>query len=124
MLLKISALFLWYLTFVFFLIILGANAPFLKEGTLLGDILIRRPYQWDFELMFSVLYFVWGLFLWKASKEATKNSLFISFTGVAFITQAIIMIIMAFLRTGEALHFVLDSIPWFILGFLLLRHKS
>ena len=101
----------------------GSNIPLLKENTFLGDILIRRPYQFDFELMFTVLYFVWGIFLWKFSKEPNKNSNFVSFTAWAFLTQAIVMIILAVFRTEEALHFVLDSIPWFILGTLLFRNR-
>ena len=123
MLLKISALFLWYFTLVFLLAVFGSNIPLLKEDTFLGDILIRRPYQFDFELMFTVLYFVWGIFLWKSSKESNKNSNFVSFTGWTFLTQAIVMVILAFLQSRESLHFIFDSIPWFILGALLFRSK-
>lgn len=121
MLLKISALYLWYFILVFVLAVLGSTLPFLQEGTLLGDILIRRPYQWDFEFMFTMLFAVWGIFLWKESKTPQKNSIFISFTGWAFVTQAISMIILALLRTHETSHFILDSIPWFMLGIFLLR---
>ncbi|GEM_PF-2962594 len=123
MLLKICAIFLWYFTLVFLLAVFGSYIPLLKENTFLGDILIRRPYQFDFELMFTVLYFVWGIFLWKSSVNPNKNSNFVSFTAWAFLTQAIVMIVLAVLRTDETLHFVLDSIPWFILGTLLFRNK-
>lgn len=122
-LLKTTAIFLWYFVALFFFLIWDLNRanPFLEGGTMLGDMIVRRPYQWDFELFFAGLFLVWGIFLWHASKDTQKDSVFIRFTGWAFLIHAITMIIVGIIRSQDLLHLLSDSIYWFLLGFLLLR---
>ncbi len=122
MILKITAIFLWYFTPLFFFIVWDINRanPLLKEGTILGDMLVRRPYQWDFELFFAGLFLVWGIFVWRATKDTQKDSNIIKFTGWAFLVQAITMILAGAIRSQDLMHLLNDSIYWFILAFLIL----
>lgn len=120
--LRLSALFLWYFVVLFFFIVwdLQRAEPLFKQGTLLGDAMIRFPYQWDFELFFAGLFFVWGIFLWQASTNILRDARLAAFTGWAFIVHALTMIIVGIIRNQELAHLVNDSISWFLLGSLLL----
>ncbi|MBI5803536.1 hypothetical protein HY448_02515 [Candidatus Pacearchaeota archaeon] len=117
--LKISSLFLLYFIPLFFLVVSDFGKNFLQVGTFLGNLLIRYPYQWDYELMFLGIYLVWGIFLWKASKNPEKNITFIKFTAWGFIVNAITMIIVGSVKTEDLIHLITDSVPWFGLGFLI-----
>ena len=121
-LLKVTAIFLWYFVTLFFFLVWDLNRvdPFLKEGTLLGDMIVRHPYQWDFELFFAGLFLVWGIFLWKASKNTQKDCALIRFTGWAFLVHATTMIVVGVINSQDFIHLASDSIYWFILGSLLL----
>ncbi len=115
--LKISAIFLWYFTPLFILIV---TSPFLfKQGTFWGDLIVRHPYQWDYELMFAGFYLVWGIFVWKTAKNPGNNLSFIKFTAWGFLANVVTNIIVGLLRTQELSHLVTDSIPWFGLGLLI-----
>ena len=122
MTLKTTAIFLWYFVALFFFIIWDINRvnPFFKEGSTLGDMMIRHPYQWDFELFFAGLFLVWGIFIWQAAKNPQKDSSIIKFTGWAFLIHAVTMIIVGFIRSQELIHLLNDSIYWFFLSFLIL----
>jgi len=63
-LIRVVAIYLWWFLIVFILAINSSKISWLTEGTHWGDALLRRPYAWDFELMFVVLFIVWGIFLW------------------------------------------------------------
>ncbi len=119
--LRITALFLWYFVLLFLFIVLDMNmsTPFLKEGTFIGDMMIRYPYQWDYELMFAGLFLVWGIFLWKASKKLSENKMVIQFTAWAFLAHAVSMIIVGLIRSSAFTHLVTDSILWFLISFLI-----
>lgn len=125
LLLKISSVFLFYFVLLFLFITwdLTQNYQILKEGTTLGNLIIRYPYQWDYELFFAGLFLVWGIFLWGSSKNLEKNITFIKFTGLAFIVHAITMLIVGIVIPENFTHLLLDSIPWFILGTLILSYK-
>ena len=124
--LKITSVFLWYFVVLFFFIVWDLNRaePLFREGTRLGDAMIRFPYQWDFELMFAGIFLVWGIFLWKASRNAKNNLLFIRFTAWAFLVHAISMIIIGLINSQELMHLVNDSIFWFLITFLLFFYSK
>ena len=115
---KIAALYLFWYVLVFILVVVDLNFNFLAPE--IKNFLARYPYQWDYELMFSTLFLVWGIFLWRSS----KNETFVKFSGIAFIVQGITIITLGFLRQAEASHFFIDSILWLILGFILLNSKN
>lgn len=114
---KIAALFLFWYILVFALVMSDLSFNFLSPG--IKNILARYPYQWDYELMFSAFFLVWGIFLWKSSVDEK----FVRFSGMAFLAQGLTIIGLGFLRQDEAFHFFLDSILWIVLGFLLLISK-
>lgn len=67
------------------------------------------------EQMLSIVYIVWGLFLWRAADDPARNRLFIDFTLIANIAHTGLMGIQAF-TYGEHTHFMGD-IP---MGFAIL----
>lgn len=119
-LIRAVALYLWWFTVVFALAINSEKISWLAQGTHWGDALLRRPYAWDFELMFVVLFIVWGVYLWRASTRITHNLSLLKFTSWAFITHAGILVVIGLLREGELAHLVIDSIFWLLAGLLTL----
>jgi len=104
--LKISAIFLWYFVALFFFIVWDMNQAnrLFKEGTTLGDMMVRHPYQWDFELFFAGLFLIWGISLWRASRNTQKDSALIKFTGWAFLIHAITMLIVGAIKQEDLKH--------------------
>lgn len=117
--LKVSALYLWYFT-PLFLLIISNGSHLLQQGTFLGNLIIRHPYQWDYELMFAGLYLVWGIFVWKASKNIENNLNLIKFTAWGFFAIIVTNIIVGLFRIHELAHLISDSIPWLLLGSLII----
>ncbi len=118
LLLKISTIFLWYFTPLFLLIV---SSQFLfPEGTFWGNLIVRHPYQWDYELMFAGFYLIWGIFVWKAANNPQNNLSFIKFTAWGFFATALTNIIVGLFRPHELMHLTTDSILWLLLGFLIL----
>lgn len=118
---KISAIYLWYFTPLFLLIVSRVGNRLLQQGSLLGDLIIRYPYQWDYELMFAGFYLIWGIFLWKAAKDPAKNISFIKFTAYGFFANVATNLIVGLFRTEELVHLLTDSILWFMLACLMFR---
>ena len=121
--LKVSAIYLWYFTPLFFLIVSDIGNRLFEQGTFFGGLIIRYPYKWDYELMFAGFYFVWGIFVWKAAKNPENNVSLIKFTAWGFFANVAMNIIVGLFRTQELSHLATDSIPWFVLG-LLIFHFS
>ena len=118
--LKLFALIFWYLSFVFLATILTLqNHSSLFQTTVRGG-----EYRWDFEAMFTAIYFVWGIYCWKASKVPEKHILFIDFTIWANILHAIVMTLVGAFRPGEFYHLLTDSLVIFIPALVLLYTKS
>ena len=67
------------------------------------------------EQMISIVYIVWGLFLWVAARDPLRNRLFIDFTLVANLAHFGLMGIQSF-TYGEHTHLYGDV----LLGFLIL----
>src|SRR5262245_47646836 len=99
-LLKLFAIIFWYFVVVFVLTIIS-----LKTGRNFLQFTIRGyDYRWDYEAMFSAVYLVWGIFLWKAANAPSQHSSFIRFTIWANIFHAVVMTIVGLLRPGEFSH--------------------
>lgn len=118
--LKISSIYLWYFTPLFLLIISDIGKRLFREGTPLGEAIVRHPYQWDYELMFAGFFLVWGIFVWKAAKNPEQNLTFIKFTAWGFFVTVITNILVGLFKTQDLVHLINDSISWFVLGFLIL----
>ena len=117
--LKISAIFLWYFTPLFLLIVSDVGSRIFQDGTFLGNLIVRHPYQWDYELMFAGFFLIWGIFVWKAAKNPEINLSFIKFTAWGFFAIVLTNILVGLFRTQDLAHLTTDSIPWFVLGLLI-----
>src|SRR3989339_1656632 len=92
--LKILAIFFWWYVIVFLLSIaplIGISIPAIVSPEYRGD-----AYAWDFELLFTFIFAVWGYYLWSASSNPAKHSLFINFTIAATIAHINGMLIVGF----------------------------
>ncbi len=122
--LKILALFFWWYIVVFLLSV----APLL--GVQLPSALIPEfrgaEYAWDFELMFTLIFAVWGYYLWVASRVPEKHSSFINFTIVATFAHILGMLVVGFVKEGDLWHMLKDavalSVPTVLVLYLKLRH--
>jgi hypothetical protein len=121
LLIQLVAVYLFWFTIVFILAVGFSDLSFLKQGTFLGDALIRRPYQIDFELMFTALFLVWGIFLWKASSDLEQNRTFIHFSACALFTHGVVFVILGFTKPEILSHMLLDSVWWLLAGILLFK---
>jgi hypothetical protein len=113
--LRVSAVFLWYFTPLFLLIVSGIVGRLFPDDILI----VRHPYQWDYELMFAGFFLVWGIFVWKAAKNPEMNLSFIKFTAWGFFAIVLTNILVGLFKTADFIHLANDSIPWFILGLLI-----
>lgn len=106
--LRLLSLFFWWYLVVFLLSVL----PLL--GIAMPEWLIPEfrgaNYAWDFELMFTTIFAIWGVYLWKASKEPQKHLMFIDFTIVATLAHIGSMILVGYLRTEDLLHMLNDAV--------------
>ena len=118
--LKISAIHLWYFTPLFLLIVSDVGSRLFQEGTFWGDVIVRHPYQWDYELMFAGFFLIWGVFVWKAAKNLENNFSFINFTAWGFFAVVLTNILAGLFRTRDFIHLAIDSIPWLTLGLLII----
>src|SRR5690349_11024563 len=66
------------------------------------------------EQMLSIIYIVWGLFLWRAAKDPFKNSLFIDFTIAANVAHFTLMAVQSLVMPGEHTHLYGDVLVGFI----------
>ncbi len=119
-LIRLVSLYLWWFVIVFIFALLQSSS-FLAPGTFLGDFLIRQPYQWDFELMFTTLFFIWGIFLWKASTKINENRTLIIFSAWAFLTHGVVFIIIGLIQSNILVHAITDSLGWLAASTLLFR---
>lgn len=103
----LAVFFFWYIV-VFMLSVLpllGVSfAPYLQPE-FRGD-----TYAWDFELFFTAIFAVWGVFLLKAAKTPQKHILFIDFTIWATIAHIAAMLVIGIIRIDDLVHLVKDAI--------------
>lgn len=87
-------------------------------------LLILRLVRWGgvhggaehYELMISVIYVVWGVFLWRAADDPFKHTLFLDFTVAANVAHFGLMVVQGLMMPGEHIHLVGDvALGWFAL---------
>jgi len=105
--LKLLAIYFWSFTptFIFFLL-----PP--QRNSFLGEIFIREAQviSYQFELLFALLFLVWGTYIWKASKWPADHQFFIDFTIWASVVHILWMVIIAVLEPADATHLLRDAI--------------
>jgi len=106
---KIAAAYLAWFVVTFLIVVLDLRFEFLSTDA--QNFFARYPFAIDYELMFTILFGVWAYFLWIDKR-------LVLFSGVAFLSQAIAMVILAVGNVDTA-HLLRDMIPWLLLGILL-----
>lgn len=70
----------------------------------------------QYEQMICLVYFIWGFFLIKASKEAHDHAMFLDFTLVADAAHTSLMMMMAITNASDRIHLLGDVLgSWAIL---------
>lgn len=120
---RVLSIILFLFTPIFFLTLLALGNP---DNSLLQVLKpdIRGEYKWDFELMFATIYFIWAIFLWKASSNPQKHMLFIDFSIWTNVAHGVVMILIGILREGELVHLLLDSLVLILPAFLILIFRK
>ena len=118
--LKILALYFWSFTPTFILSLLP------QRNTSLGEIFIRdaQVAGYQFELLFALIFLVWGVYLWKAAEKPTKQKFFIDFTIWASIVHLAWMILMAILQPADLVHLLRDATILAVLLGLVIYYKT
>lgn len=94
----------------------------------LGQIFVREAQvaNWEFELLFLLIFMIWGIFLWKVSNNPYKHRLFIDFTLFAGLIHILWMLFVASVNTMDTLHLVKDaavfSIPLVLVYYFYKKH--
>ncbi len=116
--LQIQALvFFLFAVFVVVTIIFGQNS--LSEFFYRGE-----EFHWDYELMFAGLFFVWSIFLWRASQNPSNHKTFIDFTVVANLMHIGVMIVIGLYAPDEFLHLFMDTLFLFTPTLLILYFRK
>lgn len=103
----LSLFFFWYLI-VFLLSILplvGVQTPSVLQPEYRGT-----AYAWDFELMFTAIFVVWGFFLWNAAEKPEESRSFISFTIYATFAHIAAMLVIGLVSPGDFAHMFVDAV--------------
>ncbi|WP_322025421.1 DUF6632 domain-containing protein [Burkholderia sp. BCC1977] len=88
-------------------------------------LLVLRLVRWGsvqggaehYELMISVIYVVWGGFLWKAANDPFEHTLFLDFTVAANAAHFGLMLVQGVVMPGEHIHLAGDvALGWFLLA--------
>jgi hypothetical protein len=109
---------------VFFVGALFASAMKMAEPELLYRLLGWGSVGDAEEQMISIIYIVWGVFLWLAAKDPFQHSLFINFTIAANVAHFALMGVQSLVMAGEHAHLYGDvlfgfiviavlAVPWF-----------
>lgn len=109
---------------VFFVFAFIASATKMTEPDLLYRMLGWGSAGDAEEQMISVIYIVWGVFLWRAAADPFGNALFINFTIAANVAHFGLMAVQSFVFPGEHTHLYGDvligfivlailAVPWF-----------
>jgi hypothetical protein len=112
----------WVLRGIGVLFIVFFTLAFIGSATKadMPDLLYRMTGWGDIgdaeEQMISIVYIVWGFFLWAVARDPGRNKLFVDFTLVANVAHFGLMGVQAFTYSGEHTH-LLGDVP---LGFAIL----
>ncbi len=109
--LKLLAIYLWFYIPVFVLSFAQVRT------TAWGEFFVREAQitNWEFELLFVLIFAVWAYFIWKTSHNPTQNTFFIDFTIWATIAHIIGMVIIGFVHTSDLGHMLKDAVVPLIL---------
>jgi len=99
---------------VFFVVAFIASATKVSSPDLLYRLLGWGSPGDAEEQMISIIYIVWGIFLWRAAKDPFKNSLFINFTIAANVAHFALMGVQSLVMAGEHAHLYGDVLMGFI----------
>ena len=126
--LRICAVYLLLYVGSFLIVVVNSllNEALFPVDSVIGSVLARYPYAFDFEAMFAVLFFVWAVYLWRAADDIKQNSLFISFSGWALLTHGFVFVGLALFTGQDVWHFLRDSAHMIFFGiaqlYILRRH--
>lgn len=123
--LKLLALFFWwYIPNYIFLILslFGIHLPLVPEFR------NNQLSAWDFELMFTAIFAVWGWYVWKAAQNPTKNLYFIDFTIWATVAHILTMVVVGLVVQNDLVHMLVDaaalSVPIALVMYFRFVHKA
>lgn len=104
--LKLLAIYFWSFTPVFILSLLP------QRDTALGKMFIRdaQLVGYQFELLFALIFLVWGIYLWRASKRPDRHYLFVDFTVWASIVHLLWMVFVAVMQPADMVHLLRDAL--------------
>lgn len=104
--LKILAIYFWSFTPTFVWSLLP------QRESLLGKIFIREDQVagYQFELLFALIFLVWGAYLWKASNDPQRYSFFIHFTLTTTFVHVFWMFLMAIIDIADRVHLIRDAL--------------
>ena len=84
------------------------DSPIVAQGSLIASLFRWQPYNVAYFGMLVTIFIVWGIFLWKASRNPKEQRLFIDFTIWASLAHAVFMLVFAIYLEGELIHVVGD----------------
>lgn len=103
--LKLLAIYFWSFTPTFILSLLP------QRNTVLGEMFIRdaQVVGYQFELLFALIFLIWGIYLWKASRRPDSYYFFIDFTIWASVAHLLWMILVAVMQPADMMHLLRDA---------------
>ena len=67
-------------------------------------------YPWDYELMFTLIFAVWGGYLWKVAKQPKQYDLFIQFSIFATLAHIVGMLMVGLVHAEDLPHMIKDAV--------------
>ena len=103
---KLLAVYFWSFMPTFILSLLP------QRNTVFGELFIRdaQVAGYQFELLFALIFFVWGVYLWKASKNPGTHLFFIDFTLWASVAHLLWMVLIATIQPADTTHLLRDAV--------------
>jgi hypothetical protein len=103
--LKLLSIYFWSFTPTFILSISPQRDSFVSQ------LFIREAQvtEWQFELLFALIFLIWGAFLWQASKKPSLHAFFIKFTIWTSVVHLAWMILLAVTEQADRLHLLRDA---------------
>ncbi len=103
---KLLAIYFWSFTPTFVLSLLP------QRNTALGELFVRdaQVVGYQFELLFALIFLVWGVYLWKASRNPGAHLFFIDFTVWASAAHLLWMLLIAASQSADAMHLLRDAV--------------
>jgi hypothetical protein len=102
----ISLLFIGF--FAVFAILVTLDAAIITGSSFLASIFRWQPHNKAYEGMISSIYIVWGIMLWRASRNPIEHKSLIEFTIWGNAAHGAVMLISAVVLSGELIHIVSD----------------